>query len=287
MADIERTRARHDRRKHRWIWALLGIVAVGLVVFWVAAGLEDEDDVGVGLDEDEFAVDRDEVRTEEEMQAAVDRAEDELAEQEVVEEPVLGERGPEVVGRAPEKPRVDDISAVEQFSAWSEYATKPVDVGYVAEGLASLDDAVAELLRRDPGAQAQRGADQPVGGGPAGDFDSDQIRHYHQRLIEATERLERASGQEQAAIFEDAANNVTMLLSEMQREAGLEDLAEPVDQLEATSRTIESRQPLDQQEDTVRQFFQQSASVLDRMSRALEERATGGGPLPQEGGAMD
>ena len=273
MATGRNDRRRNDRRRTTgWIWAIVAIAAVGLVIWWIAAAVDN------GQENQEVT----------EAPGAIEEGEQLGEDQEFggvqQEEPILGEEEPEVLGRAPEEPEFGQGGQLAQFTQWTEQEIQAVDRQWVEQGTGLLEGSVQQVIAQANQAAAGLQPDQPTGGGPAqGPFEQPQIRKYHQELEQSIQQLEQARGEQQAEIFQKIAANMSNLLASMQQEAQIEGLDEQIRQLQQTVQQIETAQPLEGQRAELEAFFDQSASILEQVSQNIEQEARGGGPVePQQ-----
>jgi DNA repair exonuclease SbcCD ATPase subunit len=241
------------------VWVIVGIVAVGLIVWWVAA--------------------------------AVDGGEDKVATADVTQEDQIFENGddsvllPEdeqapgsgtVLGGTPTiQPQIqgEENEEIEQFTQWSQRQVE-VDEQYATEGLQELSGAIGAIIARY---NEQPSAGEQAGGGPTGE-ESQQMQRHQQALQQTIERLEQAQQAQQSQVFHEAANTAAQTLQNIQRQAELTELDESVEALQQRVHQIQVDQPISQQSEQVRAYFDQSAKVVEQMSQSLQGAQTGGGP---------
>lgn len=304
MADTRRTHS--SRSRAGWVWVIVGIVAVGLIVWWIAAAVDEDE--GVYQETGEISVI-------EETEEGLDEAGQELSELGEETEQELGELGEggegdqifedqngifeeeseqadrsgQVLGEAPgtdefEATDTQEPQGVQEFSQWNqEQQQAQVNENYVRQGSERLGGAIDGVILMVPEQQLQQG--EQVGGGPA-DGEQDQQQQDQQQQIQSQrdqvgqslDELQQAEADQQPQAFSQAANNVVNLLSSMAQQANLDQqLNQPIQNLEQSAQQLQPDQPLAQQEQQVRDFFNQAEQVLSQMSQNLQQ-ATGGGP---------
>ncbi|QDG54822.1 hypothetical protein FIV42_02925 [Persicimonas caeni] len=104
------------------------------------------------------------------------------------------------------------------------------------------------------------------------------MQTQQQQFEQSLSQLQQAEEQNQPQAFNEAANNVVNLLSSMAQQVNLDQqLNQPLQNLQQSAEQLQVDQPLAQQEQQVRDFFNQAEQVLSQMSQNLQQ-ATGGGP---------
>jgi hypothetical protein len=236
------------------VWVIVGIVAVGLIVWWVAAAVDggDEDQLGQGQEEITALEDNEEVDGLSQDQELAQGA-DQRAGEGLDRVGPTGEEGDQQAG----------------------------------DGADRLDRAVEGIIVVYEGsAQGQE-----VGGGPSGDDppaanqqaqpDTQQMQRQRQQLKQATQELRQAQQDDQPKAFSQAATEVEEALSSLQQMGNFDELDQSILKLQKSVQQIQPTEPLAEQQTQVRQFFNDSSKILEQMSQNLQGTQTGGGPVEQ------
>jgi hypothetical protein len=254
------------------VWVIVGIAAVALIVWWVAAAVDGGDDEvtsGEVTSIEETEQDRDQL---------FEGGEDGI----FVEEEEQAPRSGDVLGQAPTlSPQLqgDEPEEIEQFVQWSQRQQQgEVDGDVAAEGMQQLNDAIGAIINRSVG-EAEPG-DQ-VGGGPTRQ-ESQQLQQHQQTLGRAIQQLEQAQQAQEGEAFREAANTAAQTLQYLQRQAQLDRADRPVEQLQQRVQQIRVDQPLSEQGEQIHAFFDQSAQVVEQINQSLQGPQTGGGPTQQD-----
>ncbi len=254
-----------DRLKSTgWIWVLIAPVAVALLVWWVAAAINDADRVEPG---ERVA----EIESSESRRAQIQQTPGQVQEGEAA----AGTQGPPGQtrtlgeGAAPER--------LEQYISWAEQQDDEprVDPAFVVRGMdllvAAVDDVIEQARQYD---EVQRG--ERRGGGPLGGaLDSPDFDQYYQAAQRSIEELERADDDRRPAAFNTAATDVAALLAQIQERTGAIDADEQVERLQQAVHAIRPDQPLDEQAERIHQYFEQSALAAAKLTESFQPDSPG------------
>jgi hypothetical protein len=270
-----------------WVWAIVGIIVAALVVWWIAAAVSDNTEPTyesqavsaneeAGAEGGEFA--QNEPTLVEDNQAiGSDQPIDEQ------QQPQMGGEDPMAQGSDPmgdvETQNVqgqpEQLQALNEWNQQQQRAELTPDS--INEGVGRLNQAaggVLLLFSQAPQAGAQ------VGGGPSGSI-AESVSSQRAQLDQSIQALKEAETSNQSQAFHAAAQDFVSLLDEMQAQANLDSVNEPLEQLRQGVSQIEPGQPLTEQQQQVQSFFDQGAEVLNVFAQNVQPSNPGAGQMQQ------
>lgn len=254
-----------DRLKSTgWIWVLIAAVAVALLVWWVAAAVDDTNRGEPGQQMAEFEPSESRSGSTQQTSGQVQEGEATVGTQDA---PGQTRRFGE--GAAPER--------LEQYVSWVEQQDDEprVDPAFVVRGMDLLvnavDDVIDQARQYEEVQQGERRGGGPLGGA----LDSPEFDQYYQAAQQSVGELERAEDARRPAAFNTAATDVAALLAQIQERTGATGADEQVERLQQAVHAIRPDQPLDEQAERIHQYFDRSAQATLRLTGSFQPDSPG------------